>query len=396
MNFRAEAQAIFKRNRRTIGGHTFTLPSTGTYPHQWLWDSCFHAIILSKFEPEIAKAEIRSLLFCQFDDGMIPHMIFWQRVVWPPYAKHWGKKGASSITQPPMLAYAVWEIWRHSPDRGFLEEVYPKLFAYYRYLAEKRDPYGARLAGIVNPEETGEDDSPRFDVPMHVLPSINMYRHFFRRQKLVRFFKRNDFDIAKMSEVFWVTDVAFNTVLIKNLERFGRIAKLLGKEDGERFAKEHVDAMRAAMREKLFHDGVFYSAMGKDLTPLRVETWMHFMPLFAGLYTREEAERLVAEHFHNEETFRAPFGIRTTSKKEAAYYPSRFWRGPVWLAPHWFIWKGLSAYGFRTEADWVRERSQTLVEYQGFREYYNPETGKGYGAHHFTWGALVLDMEGED
>jgi hypothetical protein len=298
-----------------------------------------------------------------------------------------------------MLAYAVWEIWRHAPDRAFLEEAYPKLLAHYRYLVEKRDPNQHHLAGIINPEESGEDDSPRFDLPMHVKPDINMYSHFFKRQKLVRQNKRCNFDAAIcMSETFWVKDVPFNTVLIKNLERLQRIAKLLGKEDGERFAREHIDLIRAAMRERLFDakDGVFYSAMDHVYTPLKVATWAHFAPLFAGLYTREEAERVVAEHFHNEATFRAPFGIRTTSKAEAAYRPNRFWRGPVWLAPHWFIWKGLTAYGFHEEAAWVRERSQTLVEYQGFREYYNPETGRGYGARHFTWGALVLDMDGDD
>jgi Mannosylglycerate hydrolase MGH1-like glycoside hydrolase domain len=32
------------------------------------------------------------------------------------------------------------------------------------------------------------------------------------------------------------------------------------------------------------------------------------------------------------------------------------------------------------------------VEEHGFREYYNPLTGEGAGAHDFSWTALVLDM----
>jgi hypothetical protein len=37
--------------------------------------------------------------------------------------------------------------------------------------------------------------------------------------------------------------------------------------------------------------------------------------------------------------------------------------------------------------------SEKLIEHNGFREYFNPETGKAYGAHNFTWGTLVLDMQ---
>lgn len=33
-----------------------------------------------------------------------------------------------------------------------------------------------------------------------------------------------------------------------------------------------------------------------------------------------------------------------------------------------------------------------LVEKSGFREYYNPFTGEGYGGKDFTWAGLILDM----
>ena len=62
------------------------------------------------------------------------------------------------------------------------------------------------------------------------------------------------------------------------------------------------------------------------------------------------------------------------------------------MAPHWFIYKGLMSYGFAEEANEIREMSRKLLEHSGFREYFNPETGEGYGAKEFTWGALVLDM----
>jgi hypothetical protein len=62
------------------------------------------------------------------------------------------------------------------------------------------------------------------------------------------------------------------------------------------------------------------------------------------------------------------------------------------MVPHWFVYHGLKRYGFKEEATWLRERSTALLEKSGFREYFNPETGEGYGADNFTWGSLVVDM----
>ncbi len=59
--------------------YDFVCPSTGTYPLQWLWDSCFHAVVLSRFDRVRARSEIRSLLANAQPDGFIAHVTFWQR-----------------------------------------------------------------------------------------------------------------------------------------------------------------------------------------------------------------------------------------------------------------------------------------------------------------------------
>ncbi len=388
-----EAQALLRSNRRVTDGHQYTVPSPGTYPYQWLWDSCFHAIILAGFEPDAAKAELRSLLSKQFPDGMIPHMIFWKPTLLQPYFFAWGKKGTSSITQPPMIAYAAWEIHRRTNDTAFLEEIYPGLLLFYQYLIGKRDPQDHHIVGLINPDESGEDNSPRFDVAMNVSPDVSYLAHLRKRFNLVQANRVCNFDAELcMSKNFWVKDVPFNAILVKNLQMLGHIASLLGHKKGEHFAMLHAGLVKTAMRERLFANGVFWSAMDHDYRPIRVATWAHFAPLFADLYTPEEAKELVRVHFRDTTALRAPFGIRTVSKQEPSYRPDGFWRGPVWMAPHWFIHKGLNAYGFVEEAKELLTASLALIEKDGFREYYNPETGKGYGARDFTWGTLVLDM----
>jgi glycogen debranching enzyme len=395
VDLRSEAFELLRRNRRVSDGHQYTVPSSGIYPYQWLWDSCFHAIVLAKFDPAAAMEELRSLFARQQEDGLVPHIIFWDPKITRPYDKGWGwgKEGVSSITQPPMIAYAVREIYAHTGDRAFLEEVFPKMLAFYRYLIDKRDPRDHHLIGIINPDESGEDNSPRFDVPLGVPSDISFLRHFYERHKLVAANRTCDFDAERcMKEHFWVKDVPFNSILVKNLDILAELAALLNDGEAERFARLHAGLIKDAMRERLFEGGVYWSAWGNDHVLLKTVTWAHFAPLFAGLYTSEEAANVIRTHFSEGAPLRSAFGIRTVSKEEAAYRPSGFWRGPIWFAPHWFIYKGLRDYGFHAEADWIREASAALVEKNGFREYFNPETGRPHGAHQFTWGTLVTDM----
>ncbi|HEX2792783.1 MAG TPA: trehalase family glycosidase [Candidatus Paceibacterota bacterium] len=389
------ALTLLRANRRTTpAGHTYTVPSPSTYPYQWLWDSCFHAIVLAKLEPEAAISELRSLLSRQMPDGMVPHMIFWQPKLTHPYHLLWQEKtGVSGMTQPPMVAYAALEIYRQTKETAFLKELFPSMLAYYRYLIDKRDPHDHHLISIINPDESGEDNSPRFDVALRVKSSISFFGHMYRRHRLVAANRTCAFDpLVCMHERFWVKDVPFNAILIKNLECLAEIAALLEEHEAKEFATTHKELISFTMREFLMAEGVFWSAVGLEHGHLKVATWAHFAPLFAGLYTPEEAKELIRVHFNDPETFRSAFGIRTVSKKEPSYRSAGFWRGPVWFAPHWFIHKGLMDYGFFEEARWLRETSTGLVEKHGFREYFDPESGKAYGAHNFTWGTLVLDM----
>lgn len=394
MNLREDAHTLLRANRRTTRtGLTYTVPSPSTYPYQWLWDSCFHAIVLAKLEPEAAMNELRSLMSRQVPDGLVPHMIFWEPKLTRPYHVWWDKSRASSITQPPMMAYAAWEIYKETKDTEFLTELFPGMYSFYKYLIEKRDPHDHHLISIINPDESGEDNSPRFDIAMRVKSNISFFAHMYKRHQLVQANKTCGFDpLTCMYERFWVKDVPFNVVLIKNLENLAQIAEVLGDAEAMEFATLHAGLIRFTMREYLMAEGVYWSAIGLEHGHLKVATWAHFIPLFAGMYTPEEAEVLVRTHLKNPDTFYSPYGIRTVSKQEPSYRSNGFWRGPIWFAPHWFLHKGLTDYGFHEEARWIKETSIELIAKHGFREYFDPESGKAYGAHNFTWGTLTLDM----
>ncbi len=73
---------LYDRNRQrgtaAWCGHEydFVCPSTGTYPFQWFWDSCFHTIALAHIDPRRARSEVRSLLRNAQPDGFVAHVTF--------------------------------------------------------------------------------------------------------------------------------------------------------------------------------------------------------------------------------------------------------------------------------------------------------------------------------
>src|SRR6185503_3816186 len=72
-------RALLAHNRVDAGGSRYTRPAAGTYPHQWLWDSCFHARIHCWLgDRAMAHDELRALFRAQEmdgpDAGRLPHM----------------------------------------------------------------------------------------------------------------------------------------------------------------------------------------------------------------------------------------------------------------------------------------------------------------------------------
>ena len=85
----------------------YTVPTSRLYPYQWNWDSGFTALGIWHFNKWRAWLEIMALLDAQWQDGMVPHIVFrhndpdyfpgpnvWSTETEPPTSGH---------SQPPVL-----------------------------------------------------------------------------------------------------------------------------------------------------------------------------------------------------------------------------------------------------------------------------------------------------
>jgi hypothetical protein len=100
-DIRARALGLLEDHWDDDRGHTY--PNLSTYPHQWLWDSCFAAICWDAVgRPERGLRELTNAMSAQFADGFVPHI---------RYAGTGSGRGprsdVSSYTQPPIFAHAA-------------------------------------------------------------------------------------------------------------------------------------------------------------------------------------------------------------------------------------------------------------------------------------------------
>ena len=409
-------------NTRTacLNGRTvrYTVPSHAQYPFQWFWDSCFHAIVWSRIEPERAKDELRGLLAWQEPDGFIPHVVFWDpsRIRRTPF--HWNYLETSELwtplpgarlprvtrhMQPPVLAQAVERVVEASADGAFRTETLPALERYYRWLARARDPDRDGLISIIAQFESGLDYSPMYDPPVgadHRRPAglvvrtrwpsaVNKLRY---RYELDRIFRR----ASHHQE-----DVLVNAVYGQGLRSLARLAAAERNDDLAAWSSRQAAAVTAALLERSY-DGTaraFWNLGGPDERPSRVRTVASLMPLVLEDLPCDVAAALV-EVLTDRRHFGTPYPVPSVARSDPRFVPGihvrrtrLIWRGPLSMNTNWFLVHGLRRHGYGDVAAEIAERSREVAVRGGFNEFYDPLTGEPVGAPGFGWATLVVDLD---
>ncbi|HUY00480.1 MAG TPA: trehalase family glycosidase [Candidatus Deferrimicrobium sp.] len=402
-----KAKRVLEGNIVQNEEYFYTCPSTGTYQHQWLWDSCFHAIIWSYFNPENAKKELHTLIKKQFENGMIPHTLYWKRAkgAFPRLTDWFFKRlfpenDRTHITQPPLLAEAVLKVYETTNDTNFLESMLPSLIKYYDWLHDERNEQitGDGLVSIIHPWESGMDLLPVWD-HIHGIRRLFTIRTGFWLRNLIKEYNKVAWNIEKMKErnLFFVKDVAFNVIYIINLKVLANLCAILGQKEKKKILLLRAEKAQSALINKCWDDkvGFFYSIRSLDDVILPEISVTGLFPLLLEI-GNEKAERLVKEHLLNEEEFWLPFPIPSVAKSSPKFNPKGssllLWRGPTWFCTNWYSIKGLQQQGFNDLAKEIIIKMCEMIEKSGFREQYNPITGKPYGAKNFGWSTLIVDL----
>ncbi len=386
----------------------YTKPAPARYPFQFFWDTCFHVFILTALEEhDMAKAHLHSLFALQEKDGFVGHMIYWDRLVpgrstdvfqSKPGVFSNFKAHMSALIQPPLVAQAVEKVYRSSGDKDFIRQMLPKLKKYFHWLAKNRDFDGDGLLTIISPFESGMDWKPTFDVALGLPQRQANWRLFM---KVVGVDFRNYLNNYKLKKIykkgyFLVKEVGFNTIYAQNLQAMAALCKEVQDPEEEHFRRLSSKVTKS-MLEVMYEEktAAFYDVYGKENRKINVLTPTAFYPVVLGEIPAAVTQKVLDFHLFNKDEFNTPFSLPSVAKNEPSFNPGAsmyIWRGPTWIVNNWFLHQFLLEKGYEKEALKLVESIRELIEKSGFREYYNPFTGAGYGAKDFTWAGLVIDM----
>jgi glycogen debranching enzyme len=388
--------------------YDFVCPSPQTYPFQWLWDSAFHAIALLCVDPELAKQELRCLLQGAQPDGFIPHMLLWEKSFHPAALAEYSIVLAhpyyTTTVQPPVLARAVWRVYQATKDREFLLEVLPAVMRFFRWLKAYRDPDDDHLIALIQPDESGLDASPKYDVLMQLgeVPAERILPQLIASMKrLFSAYEAHREDPARLLalDVFNWEDVMVNTIYADGLRLLGGLCREAGYPPTEAAEFERrARHVLSALEEKCWDErsGVFWDLYGYEEQRAHTLTFTSLFPLALDSLDRHMVWRLVEEHLLNEREFWLPFPVPSVAATEPSFDPTHqsqvTWRGPTWVNSNYYLYWGLRSHGYRDVASELAKRTVQMVGIGGMREFFNPFDATGQGAVDFGWTALVLDL----
>jgi hypothetical protein len=425
------AAKVLKTNDRQL----WTVPAGDLYPHQWLWDSCFIAIGLRHIDVERAQTEIRSLLRGQWDNGMLPNIIFSHKAekrhidLWRSWVNPYAPQdvATSGITQPPMVAEAVLKIGQKLklPERrSWYKEMLPPLIRYHEWLYADRDPHKEGLILLLHPYESGLDNSPPWisELRKHSMPLwisiierlhldgiVNLFRrdtkHVPPGQRMsnieamaywaaVRRLRRKAYNSEALisRSLFAVEDLAFNSILL----RANKILKEIAKTAGRDLPDSLSDSMKRTDEalEQLWDEssGLYFSRSFVSHKLIQEPTISTLLPLYSGAISKNRAQDLV-NMLKRRSMFSTSWPVPSVPQTSSYFDPYKYWQGPSWVNTNWLIIEGLKNYGFLLEAKVLQDKTIKMVQKSGFYEYFNPLNGNPAGASNFSWtAALIIDL----
>lgn len=365
-------------NWRTAAGSIFhqgIVPSYSANYFQgfWAWDSWKHAVAIAPFESELAKDQIRAMYDYQEEQGMIVDCFF----------RDLNIEGVNRRnTKAPLSGWSIYEVYRASGDKAFLQEMFPKLEKYHAWWYANRDhnqnglcEYGStdgtRIAAAW---ESGMDNAVRFD--QAVILKNHEGAHSLNQES-----------------------VDLNAYLYREKIYLQMMAAELGKTTDAKQYEQQAEKLKTQISRLMYDpaDGFFYDISLPSTAQIKIQGPEGWSPLYNRLASPEQAEQVV-KIITDTTKFNTPMPFPTLSADHPEFNPQKgYWRGPVWIDQAYFALTGMRNYGFEKEAKQMAEKLVNSAEGLAntnapIRENYHPMSKEGLNAYNFSWSAAHILM----
>ena len=372
------------------------------------------ALGFAQFDRRRAWVEIETLLSAQWEDGFVPHIIFHKPddsyFPGPSVWQTQRQPGTSGITQPPVAASIVRQLWNSGgeSDKPYLEKLYPKLLAWHEWFSTYRDPLNQGLVMVTHPWETGRDNSPEWDTALASVDTSQVGEYtrrdlglvdqsqrptdeqYDRYLAMVYFGRECAWDQAHIATngPFRVIDVGMSLMLLRANRDLLALANYLGKQADAAWLQSQIEKSVKGM-------DTLWCEKAQTYCSLNIDTHQHsslvtntsFLAFYADVGNAAQRKALI-NHL-NRIKQKTAYLIPSTDPEHPDYDPVLYWRGPIWLVVNFMVAQGLLEQGYDDLASAIDRDSIEVAERGDFFESFSPETGRGTGGKQFSWSAAV-------
>ena len=344
----------------------------------WLSDILYNAMLWSYFDAVAARENLEAVFAWQTEAGNFPCLVT-------------GNDAWVDRSQIPTAAFTVWNIFRHTGDRTFLEWAYPAIRRNHEWWRRCRAlgdsgfiTYGTSPgvgSGLYAGTKFGaQNESSMDNSPIHEAAGF-------------------DAETGLLQTI----DVGLNSLYALDAEMLGLIASALGRdEDAANHHRDHRE-LAALISTRLWDSErcVFANRLPDDMadggTFIRPIIPTSFYPLVAGAATPEQACLLCDGYLTAPDKFGGHFGLPSTTRDDPAFLENVYWRGRIWPPMNYWTYHGLRRMGMVEEATNLAEKSWALFK-ESWRdrlcgENYNADTGEIHDQSDtdgfYSWGALL-------
>lgn len=302
----------------------------------YLWDSAYIAEVWRWWDPAVAWDTLNAVLRLR-DGDRLQH-----------YASEFSK---SPFTQPPLLAWSIERLSRSvdaGTSRAVLEEAYAPLRAYHHWLHLNRAlPNG--LFAWAHPYESGVENAPRF----------------------------SSRDERRLDNTRSVAAPDFCAQVVLQCEALAAMARALGHDDHAADYDAQAEILREKVNAFLWDDrrGLYFDRDVDSGRFIRTRTIASLLPLWAGIPSQVQAERMLA-YVLDPEQFNTLIPLPSVALSDPQFERD-MWRGPVWINTAYSVIEGLKRYGFHAAASNLAYRLcdgvyRTFDQAGHFYEFYDP------------------------
>lgn len=280
----------------------------------------------------------------------------------------------------PWFNYINYEIYKITGDKNFLSEAYESGKKFYKWYNSRRDSNNNGLASWGGHAE---------------LESVR------------------DARVAVWDKVGWASNFEgpdVNSMLVMEEKSLAAMAGTLGlKKEAADWERKSIE--RSVLINKYLWDEKteFYynvnknnqSFIFKNKDDLKIKEIIGFLPMWAGVASKEQVEKLIKSLTNTDEFWRK-FGVPTLSAKNDYYNPIGYWNGPIWVQWQYLIFRGLLDYGYKELAKELAGKVIDNIIHQlkadhYFWEFYSADDYQAGWNKTYIWTGIVarflIDLE---